>query len=121
MNASAASRQDLLAGMIDLLEQEYVALRRADGVAVTRIADAKRKLTETLADVAWPTDTGTDLATLLGRCNDLNRRNGELVHLQQGMLTRAMRVLSGGDTGPAIYGARGQTSARPSGRHIASV
>lgn len=121
MNASAASRQDLLAGMIDLLEQEYVALRRADGAAVTRIADAKRKLTETLAGVDWPTATGTDLAALLGRCNDLNRRNGELVHLQQGMLARAMRVLSGGDTGPATYGARGQTSARPSGRHIASV
>lgn len=121
MNASATARYDILTGMIDLLEQEYAALRRADAAAVTRIGDAKRKLTETLAGLDWPTPLRVELAALLARCNDLNRRNGELVHLQQSMFARAMRVLCGGDTGPALYGARGQTSLGQSGRHIASV
>ena len=71
MNASATPRHDILTGMIDLLEQEYAALRRADAAAVARIGDAKRKLTETLAGLDWPTPPGAELAALLARCNDL--------------------------------------------------
>lgn len=116
MNTPLAPGQEPLTRMIDLLEQEYEALRAADGVAVARIADAKRQLTETLAglDDALP-------AALLRRCHDLNRRNGELLRLQQGMLTRALRVMSGSTADPATYGARGQTRADAASRHIASV
>lgn len=72
--------------------------------------------------LAAPGPTAQDpLGELAQRCRDLNRRNGELLHLQQSMLTRAMRVLSGSDTGPTVYGARGQTHTSPGGRHIASV
>jgi flagellar biosynthesis/type III secretory pathway chaperone len=112
----AASEQDPLTRMIDLLEQEYAALRAADGAAVARIADAKRQLTEALAGLA-----DTPPAALLRRCHELNRRNGELLHLQQGMLTRALRVMSGGAADATTYGARGQAQADAAGRHIASV
>ena len=119
MNAVAAPAPLLLARMIELLEQEYVALRAADGAAVTRIADAKRQITEALAGLG---DAGTDLpADLVRRCHDLNLRNGELVRLQQGMLARTLRVLSGGAADPATYGARGQAHADPASRHIASA
>jgi hypothetical protein len=37
------------------------------------------------------------------------------------MLTRAMRVLSGADAAPAVYGARGLAQADTGRRHIASV
>ena len=116
MDAFAATGRDPLVGMIDLLEQEYAALRAADGAALTRIADAKRALTEALAG------SGNDLPeSALRHCQELNRRNGELLHLQQGMLTRAMRVLSGAAVDPATYGARGQTQADAASRHLASA
>lgn len=119
MNVATAPAPQLLARMIELLEQEYAALRAADGEAVARIANAKRQITETLAGLG---DGGTGLpADLVRRCHGLNHRNGELVRLQQGMLTRTLRVLSGGAADPATYGARGQAHADPASRHIASA
>lgn len=116
MDASTAHGHDPLAGMIDLLEQEYAALRAADGEALTRITNAKRELTEALGRL-----TGAVPEAALRRCQELNRRNGELLHLQQGMLTRALRVLSGAAAAPATYGARGQTQADAASRYRASV
>ena len=117
-----------LAALAELLEQEYAALRRADAAAVASIASQKRQLTDSLAHRGRPGATATGVGALplpvgelAQRCHDLNRRNGELLRLQQSMLTRAMRVLSGNDAGPTVYGARGQTQATPGGRHIASV
>lgn len=122
---AASTGHDLLGALAGLLEQEYAALRQADAAAVVSIAECKRKLTGTLASLDLPAigDAGLPAPTaeLARRCHDLNRRNGELLHLQQSMLTRAMRVLSGNDAGPAVYGARGQTQTQPAGRHIASV
>jgi flagellar biosynthesis/type III secretory pathway chaperone len=114
-----------LAALAELLEQEYAALRRADAAAVVRIASQKRQLTDALATIGRA-DAGAfkppaALGELTQRCQALNRRNGELLHLQQSMLTRAMRVLSGSDSSPGVYGARGQTQPSPGGRHIASV
>jgi flagellar biosynthesis/type III secretory pathway chaperone len=37
------------------------------------------------------------------------------------MLTRALRVLSGADPAPTVYGARGQTQGNAGGRHIGSA
>lgn len=116
MDAATARGPDLLAGMIDLLEQEYAALRAADGAALMRIADTKRELTEALGSLG-----GAVPESALRRCQELNRRNGELLHLQQGMLARAMRVLSGAATDAATYGARGQTQADAASRYRASV
>ena len=122
---AAPTGHDLLGTLVGLLEQEYAALRQADAAAVVSIAERKRALTGTLASLGLPAvgDAGlpAPTAALARRCHDLNRRNGELLHLQQSMLTRAMRVLSGNDAGPTVYGARGQTQATPGGRHIASV
>ena len=118
----------LLAALIEVLEQEYAALRRADATAVASIASQKRQLTDSLAQRGRPGATATGVGALpvavgelTQRCHALNRRNGELLHLQQSMLTRAMRVLSGSDSSPSVYGARGQTSPTAAGRHIASV
>lgn len=116
MDISTASGHEPLAGMIDLLEQEYAALRAADGEALLRIANAKRELTDALGRL-----DGAVPESALRRCQELNRRNGELLHLQQGMLARAMRVLSGAATDPATYGARGQTQADAASRYRASV
>jgi len=122
---AAPTGHDLLGTLAGLLEQEYAALRQADAAAVVSIAERKRELTATLASLGLPASGDASLpaptAALARRCHDLNRRNGELLHLQQSMLTRAMRVLSGNDTGPTVYGARGQAQATPGGRHIASV
>ncbi len=121
---AAPTGHDLLGTLVGLLEQEYAALRQADAAAVVSIAESKRALTGTLASLGLPAGDArlpAPTAELAQRCHDLNRRNGELLHLQQSMLTRAMRVLSGNDAGPAVYGARGQTQATPGGRHIASV
>lgn len=122
---AAPTGHDLLGTLAGLLEQEYAALRQADAAAVVNIAERKRALTGTLASLNLPAVGNASLpaptAALAQRCHDLNRRNGELLHLQQSMLTRAMRVLSGNDAGPTVYGARGQTQATPGGRHIASV
>ncbi|MDD3650840.1 flagellar export chaperone FlgN [Immundisolibacter sp.] len=118
-----ADPQPLLDALAALLEQEYAALRRADAAAVTDIAARKRELTDHLAGLHLP-DAGElppALGALAQRCRDLNRRNGELLHLQQGMLTRAMRVLSGADPAPTVYGARGQTLGDAGGRHIGSA
>jgi flagellar biosynthesis/type III secretory pathway chaperone len=118
----------LLTALGEVLEQEYTALRQADAATVVSIAGRKRQLTDALANLSQPgvlaTETFTPpepLGELARRCHGLNRRNGELLHLQQSMLTRAMRVLSGSDAGPTVYGARGQTQTSPGGRHIASV
>lgn len=122
---AAPTGHDLLGTLAGLLEQEYAALRQADAAAVVNIAERKRALTGTLASLNLPAVGNASLpaptAELARHCHDLNRRNGELLHLQQSMLTRAMRVLSGNDAGPTVYGARGQTQATPGGRHIASV
>jgi flagellar biosynthesis/type III secretory pathway chaperone len=119
----AADPQPLLDALAGLLEQEYAALRRADATAVSAIAARKRELTDQLAGLPLP--AGGELPATLGalaeRCRDLNRRNGELLHLQQGMLTRALRVLSGADPTPTVYGARGQTQGHAGSRHIASA
>ena len=115
-DAATGTAQNPLAGMIDLLEQEYAALRAADGAALMRIADAKRALTEALGSL-----DGAVSEPALRRCQELNRRNGELLHLQQGMLTRAMRVLSGAAADPSTYGARGQAQADAASRYRASV
>lgn len=118
----------LLAALVEVLEQEYAALRRADAATVAGIAGQKRQLTDSLANLdragasaAEAFNLPAPLGELAQRCHDLNRRNGELLRLQQSMLMRAMRVLSGNDTNPTVYGARGQTHASPGGRHIASV
>lgn len=112
-----AASPDQLGTLADLLEQEYAALRSADTDAVADIAARKRTLTDTLAGCVLP----AGLAALAERCRELNRRNGELLHLQHGLLTRAMRVLSGADAAPAVYGARGLAQADAGRRHIASV
>lgn len=118
----------LLTALGEAPEQEYTALRQADAVSVASIASHKRQLTDALASLGQPGTSATGTFTLpapLGelarRCHDLNRRNGALLHLQQSMLTRAMRVLTGSDASPTVYGARGQTQATAGGRHIASV
>ena len=117
--------RDLLAALAEVLEQEYAALRRADAAAVASIASHKRQLTDALATIGRADAPAfrppAPLGELTQRCHALNRRNGELLHLQQSMLTRAMRVLSGSDSSPGVYGARGQTQANPGGWHIASV
>jgi flagellar biosynthesis/type III secretory pathway chaperone len=114
---------DLLDTLAGLLEQEYATLRQADAAAVVSIAERKRALTGSLASLGLRAggDLPAPTAALARRCHELNRRNGELLHLQQSMLARAMRVLSGNDAGPTVYGARGQTQTTPGGRHIASV
>jgi flagellar biosynthesis/type III secretory pathway chaperone len=118
----ATDLQPLLDALAGLLEQEYAALRRADAAAVADIAARKRELTDRLAGLQPPPDTlPPALDALALRCRDLNRRNGELLHLQQGMLTRALRVLSGADPAPTVYGARGQTQGDAGGRHIGSA
>ncbi len=123
--AAAPTGHDLLGTLAGLLEQEYAALRQADAAAVVSIAERKRALTGSLASLGLRAGGEADLpaptAALARRCHELNRRNGELLHLQQSMLARAMRVLSGNDAGPTVYGARGQTQTTPGGRHIASV
>lgn len=129
--AASPAAQDVLTALVELLEQEYAALRRADSAAVTGIASSKRRLTDTLADTLGGPSQQTavpamaaspaPLTDLVRQCHDLNRRNGELLRLQQGMLTRAMRVLSGADAGPALYGARGETHLTSGSRLIASV
>ena len=121
--AAAPIGHDLLDTLAGLLEQEYAALRQADAAAVVSIAERKRALTGSLASLGLRAggDLPAPTAALARRCHDLNRRNGELLHLQQSMLARAMRVLSGNDAGPTVYGARGQTQTTPGGRHIASV
>lgn len=123
--ATTPTGHDLLDTLAGLLEQEYAALRQADAAALVSIAESKRALTGTLASLGLPAGDDARLpaptAELARRCHDLNRRNGELLHLQQSMLARAMRVLSGNDAGPTVYGARGQTQTTPGGRHIASV
>jgi flagellar biosynthesis/type III secretory pathway chaperone len=118
-----ADPQPLLDALAGLLEQEYAALRRADAAAVTAIAARKRALTAPLAGLHLP-DAGElppGARHAGARCRDLNRRNGELLHLQQGMLTQALRVLSGADPAPTVYGARGQTQGDAGGRHIGSA
>lgn len=121
--AATPTGHDLLDTLAGLLEQEYAALRQADAAAVVSIAERKRALTGSLASLGLRAggDLPAPTAALARRCHELNRRNGELLHLQQSMLARAMRVLSGNDAGPTVYGARGQTQTTPSGRHIASV
>lgn len=133
--AASPAAQDVLTALVELLEQEYAALRRADSAAVTGIASNKRRLTDTLADTMANTLAGprqqtavpamaaspAPLTDLVRQCHDLNRRNGELLRLQQGMLTRAMRVLSGADASSALYGARGETHLTSGSRLIASV
>ena len=118
----------LLAALGEALEQEYTALRQADAAGVASIADHKRQLTDALTRLGQPGTSAAGTFTLPAplnelarRCHDLNRRNGALLHLQQSMLTRAMRVLAGSDASPTVYGARGQTQATAGGRHIASV
>lgn len=106
-----------LGALAELLEQEYGALRRADAAAVAGIAARKRELTDSLAGMRLP----PALDALARHCHTLNQRNGELLHLQQGMLTRAMRVLSGANATPAVYGARGQTQVEAGRRRIASA
>lgn len=117
----AADLQPLLDALAGLLEQEYAALRRADAAAVADIAARKRALTDQLAGLPQPDTLPPALDALALHCRDLNRRNGELLHLQQGMLTRALRVLSGADPAPTVYGARGQTQGHAGGRHIGSA
>lgn len=117
MTAADAQLRDLLGALADLLEQEYGALRAADAQAVADIALRKRELTDALTGTPLPPELGT----LAQRCHDLNRRNGELLHLQQGMIARALRVLSGSDNTPTLYSARGQATASVSGRHISSA
>ena len=121
--AATPTGHDLLDTLAGLLEQEYAALRQADAAAVVSIAERKRALTGSLASLGLRAggDLPAPTAALARRCHELNRRNGELLHLQQSMLARAMRVLSGNDAGPTVYGARGQTQTTPGGRHIASV
>lgn len=112
----------VLTALRDALQQEYAALCQGDGVAVLDSARTKQQLTERLAALApagcaWPA-AWTDLARL---CDDLNRRNGEVLRLQQSTLARAMRVLSGNEAAPCLYGARGQTHTPAAGRHITSA
>ena len=127
-----APDHDALGALADLLEQEYAALRQADAAAVTAIAATKRRLTETLVGLDRQNVAAGEVgsadsarqnqrADLARRCRDLNRRNGQLLALQQSMLTRAIRVLMGTEQSPALYGASGESRQTVGSRHIASV
>ncbi len=125
-----ASGHETLVALADLLEQEYAAFKQADGAAVTAIAATKRRLTETLSRLETTSDGQIEpadsprqeqTADLARHCRDLNRRNGQLLALQQGMLTRAMRVLMGTEQTPALYSASGESRPQVGSRHIASV
>lgn len=120
--SSDTGTEALLGALHQALEQEHAALRHGDGEAVIGAARTKHALTERLAavlpaDASWPAALG-DLAR---RCHELNRRNGEVLRLQQSTLARAMRVLSGNDAAPCLYGAQGQTHGTAAGRHITSA
>lgn len=117
-----AATEALFTALHDALEQEYAALCQGDGEAVIDSARSKQQLTErlagqTLPDGTWPTALGD----LVRRCHDLNRRNGEVLRLQQSTLARALRVLCGNDSTPCLYGAHGQTHGTGGGRHITSA
>lgn len=122
MPSSEVGTEALLGALHEALEQEHAALRHGDGEAVIGAARTKHQLTERLATVL-PQDAALPaaLGELARRCHELNRRNGEILRLQQSTLARAMRVLSGNDATPCLYGAHGQTHSTGAGRHITSA